>query len=92
MRDAADKQTANEGNELSGSFRGGIRAGRLLKGEIELNFQEIYFRLERFWAEQGCVVQQPYDVEVGAGTMNPATALRVLGPEPWRVADIRAVE
>ena len=51
-----------------------------------MNFQEIYFRLERFWAEQGCVVQQPYDVEVGAGTMNPSTALRVLGPEPWRTA------
>ncbi|MDR3264383.1 MAG: glycine--tRNA ligase subunit alpha [Synergistaceae bacterium] len=51
-----------------------------------MNFQDIYFRLERFWAEQGCVVQQPYDVELGAGTMNPATALRVLGPEPWRVA------
>ncbi len=43
-------------------------------------------RLERFWAEQGCVIQQPYDIEVGAGTMNPATTLRVLGPEPWRVA------
>jgi glycyl-tRNA synthetase alpha chain len=51
-----------------------------------LNFQDIYFRLERFWADQGCVVQQPYDIEVGAGTMNPATALRALGPEPWRVA------
>ncbi|MDR1731358.1 MAG: glycine--tRNA ligase subunit alpha [Synergistaceae bacterium] len=51
-----------------------------------MNFQDIYFRLERFWAEQGCAVQQPYDMEVGAGTMNPATALRVLGPEPWRVA------
>jgi glycyl-tRNA synthetase alpha chain len=43
-------------------------------------------RLERFWAEQGCVIQQPYDIEVGAGTMNPATTLRSLGPEPWRVA------
>ena len=43
-------------------------------------------RLERFWAEQGCIIQQPYDIEVGAGTMNPATTLRVLGPEPWRVA------
>lgn len=43
-------------------------------------------RLERFWADQGCVIQQPYDIEVGAGTMNPATTLRVLGPEPWRVA------
>ncbi|WP_024822422.1 MULTISPECIES: glycine--tRNA ligase subunit alpha [Aminobacterium] len=51
-----------------------------------MNFQEIIFRLERFWAEQGCIIQQPYDIEVGAGTMNPATALRVLGPEPWRVA------
>ena len=51
-----------------------------------MNFQEIIFRLERFWSEQGCVVQQPYDIEVGAGTMNPATCLRVLGPEPWRVA------
>jgi len=52
---------------------------------VYLNFQEIIFRLERFWAERGCVVQQPYDVEVGAGTMNPATSLRVIGPEPWKV-------
>ncbi|MDR1874543.1 MAG: glycine--tRNA ligase subunit alpha [Synergistaceae bacterium] len=51
-----------------------------------MNFQDVYFRLERFWAEQGCVVQQPCDIEVGAGTMNPATSLRALGPEPWRVA------
>ena len=51
-----------------------------------MNFQEIVMRLERFWAEQGCIIQQPYDIEVGAGTMNPATTLRVLGPEPWRVA------
>lgn len=51
-----------------------------------MNFQEICFGLERFWANQGCIVQQPYDLEVGAGTMNPATALRTLGPEPWRVA------
>jgi glycyl-tRNA synthetase alpha chain len=51
-----------------------------------LNFQDIIIRLEKFWAEQKCVIQQPYDIEVGAGTMNPATTLRVLGPEPWRVA------
>ena len=50
-----------------------------------MNFQEIYFRLQHFWSQQGCVIQQPYDIEVGAGTMNPATALRVLGPEPWNV-------
>jgi len=51
-----------------------------------VNLQEIIMRLQKFWAEQGCVIQQPYDIEVGAGTMNPATTLRVLGPEPWRVA------
>jgi glycyl-tRNA synthetase alpha chain len=51
-----------------------------------VNLQEIMMRLQRFWAEQGCVIQQPYDIEVGAGTMNPATTLRVIGPEPWRVA------
>jgi len=51
-----------------------------------VNYQEVVMRLERFWADYGCVIQQPYDVEVGAGTMNPATFLRVLGPEPWMVA------
>ncbi|MBW2039593.1 MAG: glycine--tRNA ligase subunit alpha [Deltaproteobacteria bacterium] len=51
-----------------------------------MTFQELILALERFWAEQGCVIQQPYDIEVGAGTFNPATFLRVLGPEPWRVA------
>ncbi|MBM4351539.1 MAG: glycine--tRNA ligase subunit alpha, partial [Deltaproteobacteria bacterium] len=51
-----------------------------------MNFQELIFSLERFWADQGCVIQQPYDLEVGAGTFNPATFLRVLGPEPWKVA------
>ncbi|GAB4565905.1 MAG: glycine--tRNA ligase [Anaerolineae bacterium] len=50
------------------------------------SFQEIIMRLERFWASQGCVIWQPYSEKVGAGTMNPATVLRVLGPEPWRVA------
>ena len=51
-----------------------------------MQFQDIFFRLERFWSDKGCVIQQPYDIEVGAGTMHPATSLRVLGPEPWRVA------
>ncbi len=49
-------------------------------------FQEIIFALQRFWDERGCVIQQPYDLEVGAGTFNPATFLRALGPEPWNVA------
>ncbi len=51
-----------------------------------LTFQELILALERFWARKGCLILQPYDVEVGAGTMNPATFLRVLGPEPWNVA------
>ena len=53
-----------------------------------MQFQDIFFRLERFWSDKGCVIQQPYDIEVGAGTMNPATCLRAIGPEPWRVAYI----
>ena len=48
--------------------------------------QEMMLALECYWAERGCVIQQPYASEVGAGTFNPATFLRALGPEPWRVA------
>ncbi len=54
-----------------------------------MTFQEIIARLHRFWADRGCALVQPYDVEVGAGTMSPATFLRVLGPEPWRVAYVQ---
>lgn len=51
-----------------------------------MNFQQIILALNKFWSEQNCIIQQPYDIEKGAGTMNPATFLRALGPEPWRVA------
>jgi len=51
-----------------------------------MDFQEIIFNLQKFWGEQDCIIQQPYDTEKGAGTMNPTTFLRVLGPEPWKVA------
>ena len=51
-----------------------------------LTFQEVILRLQQFWADQGCLIWQPYSEKVGAGTMNPATVLRVLGPEPWNVA------
>jgi len=51
-----------------------------------MNFQDLIQSLLKFWGDQGCVLQQPYDVEVGAGTMHPETFLRVLGPEPYRVA------
>jgi glycyl-tRNA synthetase alpha chain len=53
------------------------------------SFQELSMRLLDFWGEQGCVLQQPYDLEVGAGTMHPDTFLRALGPEPWRVAYVQ---
>ncbi len=51
-----------------------------------LSFQSIILTLEQFWARQGCLIWQPHHTEVGAGTMNPGTVLRVLGPEPWNVA------
>ncbi|MEK6557041.1 MAG: glycine--tRNA ligase subunit alpha [Candidatus Margulisiibacteriota bacterium] len=51
-----------------------------------MNFQEILLMLQAYWAKHGCILQQPYDIEKGAGTMNPATFLRVLGPEPFNVA------
>ncbi|MCB0490726.1 MAG: glycine--tRNA ligase subunit alpha, partial [Cyclobacteriaceae bacterium] len=50
------------------------------------SFQEIILKLQDFWASKGCLITQPYYTQVGAGTMNPATFLRVLGPEPWNVA------
>ncbi len=54
-----------------------------------MTFQQVIFALEQFWAQRGCVIEQPYDLEVGAGTMCPATFLRVLGPEPWRVGYVQ---
>ena len=53
------------------------------------SFQQLIFSLQNFWAGQGCVVLQPYDMEVGAGTFHPATALRCLGPEPWNAAYVQ---
>ena len=51
-----------------------------------MKFQDLIFTLQKFWADRGCILGEPYDVEKGAGTMNPLTFLRVLGPEPWNVA------
>jgi glycyl-tRNA synthetase alpha chain len=53
------------------------------------SFQDLILRLQRFWAAQGCVILQPYDVEMGAGTFHPATTLRALGPEPWNAAYVQ---
>jgi glycyl-tRNA synthetase alpha chain len=60
-----------------------------LPSSNSLTFQELILRLQAFWAERGCVLQQPYDVEVGAGTMAPETFLRVLGPKPYKVAYVQ---
>ncbi|HRJ27816.1 MAG TPA: glycine--tRNA ligase subunit alpha [Fimbriimonadaceae bacterium] len=54
-----------------------------------VTFQELVDRLHRYWAAQGCAILQPYDTEVGAGTMHPATTLRCLGPHPWNVAFVQ---
>jgi len=51
-----------------------------------MNFQDILMNLQKFWAKQGCLIWQPYDLEKGAGTFNPATFLKALGPKPWNVA------
>ncbi len=51
-----------------------------------MNFQQLILNLQKFWGDRGCIILQPYDIEKGAGTMNPATFLRALGPEPWNVA------
>lgn len=53
------------------------------------SFQDLILRLHAFWAAQGCVILQPYDVEMGAGTFHPATTLRALGPKPWRAAYVQ---
>src|ERR1700719_1835439 len=54
-----------------------------------LTLQRLISELTSFWAEQGCLIEQPYDMPMGAGTMHPATFLRVLGPEPWRCAYVQ---
>jgi glycyl-tRNA synthetase alpha chain len=53
------------------------------------SFQDLILTLQHFWADQGCILLQPYDMEVGAGTFHPATTLRALGPEPWKAAYVQ---
>ena len=55
----------------------------------QTSFQSLILKLQAYWAAQGCVILQPYDVEMGAGTFHPATTLRALGPEPWRAAYVQ---
>ena len=53
------------------------------------SFQETILNLQKYWSKQGCVILQPYDIEVGAGTFHPATTLRSLGPKPWKAAYVQ---
>ena len=55
----------------------------------KMTFQDLILRLQQFWAERGCVIMQPYDMEMGAGTFHPATFLRAVGPEPWSAAYVQ---
>ena len=55
----------------------------------DTSFQSLILKLHAYWAQQGCVILQPYDMEVGAGTFHPATTLRALGPDPWRAAYVQ---
>ena len=54
-----------------------------------MNFQDIIFKLQQYWASNGCAILQPYDMEMGAGTFHPATFLRAIGPENWNVAYVQ---
>ncbi|HWU93490.1 MAG TPA: glycine--tRNA ligase subunit alpha, partial [Sphingomicrobium sp.] len=54
-----------------------------------LNFQDLILTLHRYWASHGCLILQPYDLEMGAGTFHPATVLRALGPDPWKCAYVQ---
>ncbi len=60
-----------------------------MSATADLSFQELIFSLQQFWAQHGCVILQPYDMEVGAGTFHPATFLRAIGHEPWRSAYVQ---
>ena len=62
---------------------------KIKKNKKSLSFQDIIMNLQKFWGKYGCVILQPYDIEVGAGTFHPATTLRSLGPKPWKAAYVQ---
>jgi glycyl-tRNA synthetase alpha chain len=61
---------------------------KIIKPKFQ-SFQDTILNLQKYWSKQGCVVLQPYDIEVGAGTFHPATTLRSLGPKPWKAAYVQ---
>tara|TARA_B100000780_G_scaffold276412_1_gene244925 strand:+ start:731 stop:1618 length:888 start_codon:yes stop_codon:yes gene_type:complete len=66
-----------------------IKKKKTIKNKNILSFQDIIMNLQKFWSKHGCVILQPYDMEIGAGTFHPATTLRSLGPKPWKAAYVQ---
>lgn len=75
----------NARQKLESGLKGSLKNAK----RVGLSFQDLIFKLQAYWSSQGCVIQQPYDVEVGAGTMHPETFFRVLGPNAYRVAYVQ---
>ena len=72
---------------MRGSKR--INMARKSTQKSVVTFQELILRLTRYWADRGCLIAQPYDVEMGAGTFHPLTFFKALGPDPWKVAFVQ---
>lgn len=88
--DKSDKSDKSDESDQSDRSDHPGMPGHSAKGNLNgVTFQQLIFTLNDYWAKQGCAILQPYDVEVGAGTMHPATTLRTLGPEPWNVAYVQ---
>ena len=66
-----------------------IKKKKKIKNKSFLSFQDLIINLQKFWGKYGCIILQPYDLEVGAGTFHPATTLRSLGPKPWKAAYVQ---
>src|SRR5262245_43999107 len=81
QKKAAKPASAKAPHAASHATGGGLQPTR--------SFQDLILTLQQFWGEQGCVILQPYDMEVGAGTFHPATTLRALGPRPWNAVYVQ---
>src|SRR6185369_10284909 len=85
----ADRRRSPACGAAIGSFRNPMSTELPAHMRPERSFQGLILALQRYWADHGCVILQPYDMEVGAGTFHPATTLRALGPKPWNAAYVQ---
>jgi len=79
----------SHGQDILRAFEASNNAMSKKKPPAMLSFQDLILKLQQFWAERGCVIMQPYDMAMGAGTFHPATFLRAIGPEPWSAAYVQ---